>query len=140
MIIDIVLGGIFAGSVIVLWYQISLKIPQLVAIPDHVITERFHEDSAKRRLFILHLKAYYKEGRYKPLFWNFAAKLLYRVHLFLLKLDSGTVSLIKHIRAQNGSGNVSVKNADEQYWQKLQKKEEHSSPKNTRVEEVKRKE
>jgi hypothetical protein len=153
MFIDLTLFMVFLASTFVLWYRVSLKIPQVVAIPDQVITERLHEDSAKLRLFILHIKTYYREGQYKPYLWNFLLKTLYRLHLVLLKTDNVLGSYLKSIRAKaekegilvvklNGlpvpPGNGSAK--DSEYWQKLQDQTATTPAisKHTRIEEVKK--
>lgn len=146
MIIDFFLVLTFALSLFLIWYRVSLKLPELIAIPDQVITERLHEDSAKLRLFVLHIKMYYREERYKPVFWRFAGKTLYRFHLALLRLDNWTSVALRNIRARgvavngNGNGNSAEVRSSGDYWQKLQKQENTSSlPKNTRIEEVRKK-
>lgn len=143
MAIDISLGIVFLASIFILWYRVSLKIPELIAVPDQVITARFQEDSARLRLFVLHIKTYYKEEKYKPVFWKFIGKMIYRLHLILLKLDNGAVSLLKKVRAHgvaingNGEGNGDSVIKDGDYWQKLQNTP--SVPvKNTRVVEVRK--
>ena len=147
MFINLTLFVIFLASTFVLWYRVSLKIPQVVAIPDQVITERLHEDSAKARLFILQLKTYYREGQYKPYLWNFLLKSLYRLHLVLLKTDNAVVLYLKSVRTKAESegiavvklnGNGSAK--DHEYWQKLQDQAAAAPAisKHTRIEEVKK--
>jgi hypothetical protein len=98
MILNIILAVVFLSSASYLWYRTSLKIPELVAIPDRVITARLEEDSASVRLFLLHFKASLREGRHKKLFWSFLEKSVYRIHILLLKADNGTVFLLKKIR------------------------------------------
>lgn len=141
MLIDFSLIFIFVASALALWYKISLKIPELVAIQDQVITQRFHEDSARLRLFMLHLKTYYREGRYKPVFWNFIAKNLYRLHLVLMRLDNGTAALLKRVRAQIEDLETPISGQDRaDYWQRVQNLESNSisSPKNKSLSEVRK--
>ena len=102
MLIDILLGIIFVGSCFALWYRISEKIPQVVAIHDEVITQRLHENSARLRIFLLHFKTFYKEEYYLNLFWSFFGKVFYKLHIFVLRLDNYIISVLKKIRARNG--------------------------------------
>lgn len=102
MIINIVLAVLFLASAFALWYRLSVKIPELLAIPDHVIVERLHEDSARAQLFILHIKSYYRERQYEVTLWKVAAKLFYRFHLLLLRVDNGMVRLLKRAKVNGG--------------------------------------
>lgn len=132
MIIDFLLAIIFAASTATLWYRISGKLPELIAIPDQVITERFHEDSARLRLFVLNFKTWYKEQHYREAFWRVLVKALYKLHIFLLRLDNGIVALLKGLRE---SGKVSSVNGNADYWKELQ---QNSTPtvKDNRIREV----
>ena len=139
MVIDAALAIIFLGSAFLLWYRVSLRLPELIAIPDQVITERLHEDSARLRLFLLHLKKYYKEERHKEVFWIYLSKILYKTHLFLMRMDNWVVGVLRNAR-QNGEGvEKEVKEpSGPEYWKKLQ--ESNSSiitKKKQSVEEVK---
>lgn len=134
MLIDITLALIFVASVATLWYRVSDKLPELIAIPDQVITERFHEDSAQLRLFLLNIKTWYREQHYQDTFWRIYTKVLYKLHIFLLRLDNGIVALLKNVREEgkfidgNGSGNG-------EYWKQLQ--QESTPPvKDNRIREV----
>lgn len=143
MFIDITLFIIFLASICVLWYRISIRLPELIAVPDQVITDRFHEDSAKLRLFVLHLKTYYREKRYEPIIWNFFIKLFYRLHLGLLRLDNGVVAVLKRLRAKGEQAGIPVVklNGNGDYWQRLQEKDEPTvipPARNIRIEEVKK--
>lgn len=102
MLIDVLLGIVFFGSCYLLWYSISEKIPQVIAIPDEVITQRLHENSARLRIFLLHLKTFYKEEYYLNLFWNFLGKIFYKLHIFVLRFDNFIILILKKIRARNG--------------------------------------
>lgn len=124
MAIDLTLLGLFLISAFLLWYKLSVKLPQLVAIPDQVITERFHEDSAKLRLFVLHLKVYYREKRYKSVFWRFVGKNLFRLHVLILRFDNWMVRILKSAKAKSEfieGPEVPEKpeEASSVYWQKL---------------------
>lgn len=145
MIVDIFFAVSFLASAFIFWYRLSLKIPELIAIPDQVITERLEEDSAGMRLFLLRLKTYYREGRHKQVFWSFLGKVFYRIHLLLMRTDNGTVVLLKKIRAHggmvNGNGNTILKGKE--YWQKLQEPQEKASPLSAKtriIEEVRKRE
>lgn len=105
ILIDILLGLVFAGSAFTLWYKFSQKIPDLARIPDEVIVERLRNDSAKFRFFILHIKTFYKEQLYKDWFFNFLGKTLYKFHILILRFDNGTVGLLKKIKISNGVTN-----------------------------------
>ncbi len=100
MVISLIFSSVFLVSGYLLWSLLSQKIPQLVAIPDQVITERLHEDSAKLRLFLLHFKTFYREKKYQHYLWRHLGKVLYRLHLILLKVDNGVATLLKSIRAR----------------------------------------
>jgi len=138
MIIDITLITLFLVSVFILWYRLSIKIPELIAIKDQVIAERLTEDSAKFRLFILHFKSFFQDKRYNSFLLRFIEKLLYRFHIFLLRIDNINVLLLKKIRG-NGTENINgaLKNKDE-YWNEL--REETSTPKVSRIQEIRSKE
>ena len=99
MVLDIILGLAFLGSLFVLWYRVSQKIPELVLVPDTIIAERLKEDSAKVRFFILHIKTFYKEQHYKTLFFNFLGKTLHKSHIGLMKIDNLIVGYHKKVKA-----------------------------------------
>ena len=137
--IDLIFVLIFLVGVVGLWYRITQKIPELVAIPDQVITERLHEDSAQVRLFILHLKVFYKEARYKDFFYSFAGKLLYKLHIIILRMDNAVVWFLKRTKAAgalSGNGNG---NGNGEYWKQLQEGLSSPAVKNTRIQEVRTK-
>lgn len=98
MFIDAILGITFLGSLFFLWYRLSEKIPALVAVPDQVISDNFKEESAKVRLFILHLKTFYKEKHFREELLNFVYKILQRTHILLMKADNGLTRLLKSMR------------------------------------------
>lgn len=124
MVLDLLFFLVFVLSAFSLWYRISLKIPQLTAIPDQVIADRFYEDSAKIRLFLMHFKAWYEEKRHIVFFWKFFAKTLYKIHILLLRLDNTLVAWFKKSRGdtflENGGISNGSGNGTNDYWSKLQ--------------------
>lgn len=135
MLIDTSLALVFLGGLFLLWYRLSLKIPELVAIPDQVITERFHEDSARLRLFVLHIKTYYREEKHKLIFWKFIGKTLYKFHLLLLRVDNGTVSVLRKVKEHG----VAINGRNEENSAPKITEEENASAiiaRHSRVEEV----
>ncbi len=138
MIIDITLLLIFLAGAGGLWYKVTQKIPELVAIPDSVITERLQEDSAKVRIFLLHLKTFYREAKYKEIFLKIVGRALYKFHIIVLRIDNFLVRLLQKIKtagAFNGNGNT---NGD--YWKQLQGSVSDSTiSKNPRIQEVRKK-
>ena len=128
MLIDITLLLIFLAGLGGLWYKVTQKIPELVAIPDQVITERLHEDSARVRIFILHLKTFYREARYKEVFLKIAGRALYKLHIAVLRVDNFLTRLLQKIKttgAFNGNGNT---NGD--YWKQLKENNTDSTVSN----------
>lgn len=108
MLITLALGIVFFGSCFALWYRISEKIPQVVAIHDEVITQRLHENSARLRIFLLHFKTFYKEEYYHNLFWNFLGKICYKLHIAVLRIDNALLGFLKKIRARGGLAGLSI--------------------------------
>ena len=104
MAFDLFLAFVFLASAAALWYYISLKIPELVAISDAVIVERFHEDSAQIRIFLLHFKVFYREGRHREWLWKVSEKICHRAHIFLLRADNSIVGYLTKIRSRSGAG------------------------------------
>ena len=101
MLFNITLAISFLSSVLILWYRVSEKIPELIAIPDTVIFERLHEDSARIRIFLLHLKTFWREPQYQEAFRGFCEKILSRIHIALMRMDNGVNVLLKNIRSSN---------------------------------------
>ena len=148
MMFDIILAILFVGSIGVVWYRISERIPELVAIPDEVIVERLHEDSARIRVFVLNLKLWWREKQYREPLWRICEKIVYRLHIFLMRADNGTVGLLKKVRMLgglpngNGNGNGSGK---EPYAQAVAPEAQFTAvaastmlpfPRSTRIQEV----
>ena len=105
MLFDLFLAMIFIGSTAALWYFISLKIPELVAVSDAVIVERLHEDSARIRIFLLHFKIFYRQGRHRVWFWRMCGKACWRAHILFLRADNGIMKILQRIRASVESEN-----------------------------------
>ena len=134
MLFDFFLAAVFMVSASALWYLVSLKIPELVAISDSVIVERLHEDSARVRIFLLHFKTFYRQGLHWVWLRKLCEKVCHRLHIFLLRADNAVVALLRRIRTGGdldkvvSSGALSVK---EEYWfqlrqdQEVEKKEEN---------------
>jgi|GEM_PF-1613037 len=99
MLFNLFLIILFAGSIGILWHRISEKIPELVAIPDEVIVARLHEDSARVKIFLLHAKTFWREPRYRLIFWRSCEKICYRIHIIFLKMDNGLMALAKKVRS-----------------------------------------
>lgn len=114
MIIDITLAIIFIASVVMVRHRIYLKIPELAAVPDTVITERLERDSARIRLFLLRLKAIYNEKRITETFYRILVKTLYRFHIVVLRFDNGLVSYLKRLHAKGA-----FSNGNGEYWKQL---------------------
>lgn len=136
MILDIFLVITFLASIATLWYRISIKIPELVAIPDEVITARLQEDSARARLFVLQLKKYWREEKYKEAFWKILGKTLYKFHIALLRTDNWTTVLLKHIRARGAEING---NGSGEYLKQLQQESRETQVKGQKIQEVRMK-
>lgn len=101
MLIDITLIFLFVAATATVWYFVSLKIPELVAIPDEVINERLAEDSARFRLITVNIKGFYRQRGYLLLLLQFLVKILHKLHIVFLKIDNRVVSLLKRIREKN---------------------------------------
>lgn len=129
MAVDIIFIVVFLSSISALWYLVSRRIPELNAVPDYVMSARFEEDSAKLRLFILHFKIFFREKRYKYIILNFLGKVVYKIHIFLLRFDNLVIVLLKKIRG-NGNGGIinGWASGDKEYWEYLKKETPNESP------------
>lgn len=104
MAFDILLILIFLASAASLGYILSQWLPRLVAIPDEVITDHLHAQSAKFQLFLLNFKTFYRERKIQQWFWRFLMKVLQKFHILILKLDNGMTALIRIARTHGGNG------------------------------------
>ena len=102
MYIDIFLALAFCISIYVLWRRISEKIPELTLIPDQDLSVLVEENTAKLQLFFLHLfhfRSFYRERHYHGKVRLIAAKLLYKIHIAILRFDNGIIRMIKRMRS-----------------------------------------
>lgn len=145
MFFDILLVTLCIGSAVTIWYHLSLKIPELVAVPDEVIVERLHEDSAKISIFLLQFKTFLREGHYRIWLWKFCEKIFYRLHILFLRVDNSTVALLQKIRTVGGmssnginssgigagngvsNGNSQEAGANAEYWLKIREGQERKA-------------
>lgn len=135
MIVNIVLGVLFLGSTGMLLFLFRGKMPQLAAIPEYIIAERLHARSAKFRLFIFHFKSFFRERRYWEVILRITGKTLYRIHIVVMRVDNGLVTLLKKLRANgfaHGNGISSVAGSHE-YLNNLR---ERLPPSNQELHEV----
>lgn len=102
MILNVFLAILAIAGAGILWHRISHKIPELVAIPDEVIITRLNDDSAQVRIFLLHLRTFWREPRYQEAFWRFCEKMLYRAHIVLMRTDNGLAVLLRRVRNHAG--------------------------------------
>lgn len=125
MTIDILLGLIFVSSGIILWSRIARKMPEVAMIPHTVITEQLA--TSRRRfhivlLHILHFRTLYREHHYQDRFWQIIAKIVYRMHILLLRMDNRLVGILRRVRA---APEVESKGEmGENYWRDLKVREE----------------
>ncbi len=153
MILNFVLIAVFLTSISVLWYRLSQKIPELVAVPDDIIHEYIHGEIARRRSMIVSLiKAWYGNKSIQEIVLHSCGKVLYKFHIALLKADNAVVLVLKKVRV-NGSaaasssgnnGNGATAERSETYWKDLKgdRDQENVSPhmpRNIRIEEVRMK-
>lgn len=128
MIPEITLLFIFFVSIIILWYRITIKIPELIAVPDEVIAARLEEDSAKIRLFFLHFRVFFREKRYKKVFLRACEKMLHRIHIIIMRLDNSIVALLKKTSGGSNGEVPASKPIEEEksnriYWNYLKERE-----------------
>ena len=139
MYIDILLAAAFVVSCYLLWRRISEKMPELAAMPDQEVSVMLQENTAKIQVFALHLfhfRSFYRERHYQDKCWNFLAKMFFKIHIFVLRLDNGLIGLVKKIRLKTEPR----QNANPvDFFKELQEKEEVQSvvqPKGQRMNEI----
>lgn len=101
MVINILLAIAFLISIYMLWKRISLKIPELILIPDQHISELLEENKAKLQRFFLHLfhfRSFYQKRHYHERARYVFGKFLYRVHIILLRFDNKIIEHMKRMR------------------------------------------
>ena len=101
MFINIILLVIFLGSLFAVWYKISQRIPRLIAVSDEAIASYLKEESSKLHFFAVEIKSFYKDKRYKEWLRDVWAKLLYRFHILLLRVDNKITTVLKDLRVSN---------------------------------------
>lgn len=127
MTIDILLGLMFVSSGIILWSRIARKLPEVAMIPHTVITEELA--TSRRRfhiviLHILHFRTLYQGRHYQDRFWQVIAKMVYRVHILLLRMDNSLVNVLRRVRAVSEA--ESKVETGENYWKGLKVREDIS--------------
>lgn len=121
MMLDILLGVMFGSSSLVLGSMLSRKLREANQIPDHIIARHLQENPPRLQVFALHLfhfRFFYREGRYQEKFWNVIAKILYKVHIFLLKADNSLVRALKRVKAVDEEP-VHAAEPMPQFWKSL---------------------
>lgn len=123
MLLEIFLGFIFTASAYSLWYKLSVRLASIIYLPDRVIAQRLHKNSAKFRLFILYLRKFYQGQYYRAIFWNNCGKLFYRVHIFFLKLDNLLVKILQYIRNNKINSGQKLNN----FWKEIEEDIKYSN-------------
>jgi hypothetical protein len=97
--VDSLSGVLFLGTGYLLWGFLREKVPQALLIPDGVIFERYSEDVRKNKLWILPLKVFSGEIQYGEFFRQYSAKILYRIHISLLRMDNRIFATYNKVRS-----------------------------------------
>ncbi len=101
MYMDILLALALAVCGFLLWRRISQKIPELEIIPDQDLSVLLEENTAKIQRFFLHLfhfRSFYRERHYHEKVRAFGVKFLFRLHVFVLRMDNSIVRLMRRMR------------------------------------------
>ena len=104
MYIDILLALAFFVSTYFLRQRLMAKIPDLALIPDQDLSVLLEENTAKLQLFFVHLfhfRSFYRERHYHEKVHIIIVKLLYKIHIVMLRMDNRLVGMIQRIRAAN---------------------------------------
>ena len=99
---DVLSGILFLASGVFLWRFVRERIPQALAIPDETILERFREDAKKNRLWTLPLKVLYEEVHFWKFLHLYRARMFYRIHIRLLRLDNRVLAKYNRLKSVNG--------------------------------------
>ena len=92
------------------------KIPQLVAIPDTIVSQRLKESSRRLHTLILHVRAFCRHGAAPAGHAaRFLTRFLYGLHLVLLAGDKLLVRAMRTLR----EGELELMHAD--YWNQVRK-------------------
>ncbi|MEK7541755.1 MAG: hypothetical protein AAB533_02820 [Patescibacteria group bacterium] len=105
MLFDLTLIAAGVSSSAVLWYRVSQKIPELVAISDDIIIDRLHEDSARVRVFILNARRYWRQREHHQFLLRHTDRALHRLHIMMMRADNGVVAFHKKVRVLLGETN-----------------------------------
>ena len=138
MYIDILLALAFIISTYVLWRRISDKIPELIMIPDQNLSALLEENTAKFQVFLVHLfhfRSFYRSRHYHEKVRLFGAKLLYRIHIAVLRLDNRIILVLKRMRTGSEAAMVPGKD-NREYAVPVQEAEMPVSEKVNQVQEV----
>ena len=138
MYIDILLALAFGISIYILWRRVSDKIPELIATPDQDLSVLLEQNTAKLQRFFLHVfhfRSFYRERRYHANIRLFVAKLLYRIHIIVLRLDNRIVLVLKRMRTGDEAAIV-PENTSREYTAPVQAVEIPVSEKINQVQEV----
>ncbi len=112
MAVTLILGLVFFISSLVLWYRVSQRLPELIAIPEDAIRGRLAEgDTAVIRL-IMRVRALWDERYLQVLARSLGAKGLQKIHIVLMRLDNGVVGIMRKIRLENGLAQAGAASAD----------------------------
>ena len=119
IIVDILLGVVFIASVAVFWYRVSLRGQELAAASNTLVETRLRQDFARIRALGSEVLTFYRNEHVREATKYFGGKLLYRLHIFLLRLDNKIVSWLKSVRGNgNGiNGSASNGNGPKYSWQ-----------------------
>lgn len=135
MVINLILLAIFLGSIFAVWYKISQRIPKLAMVSEEAIASYLKEESTKLHFWVVEIRSFYKEGRYKEWLRNVWAKFLYRLHIVLLKLDNKVTTVLKNLRTlEKPAEKAENINTIQAIAEKVEEK--NVSQKITRVQEV----
>ncbi len=118
-IIDITLAAVFVGALATLWVKVSEKLPVLATVPDHVIVGELERHARRIRLLALPIKTFYQEKRYRDLFFNAIGKVVYRLHILVMRMDNSLVLVLKFIQRYAKNGYLVNGNGNGEYWKKL---------------------
>ena len=101
---DVLSGILFLASGVFLWRFVRDRIPQALAIPDETILERFREDAKKNRLWTLPLKVLYEEVHFWKFLRLYRARMFYRIHIRLLRLDNRVLARYNRLKSESEEG------------------------------------
>ena len=99
MIINLILLAIFLSSFFIVWCRVSQGIPRLATVSEEAIAAYLKEESSKLHFFVVEIKSFYRDKKYKEWLRVVWAKLLYRFHILLLKVDNKIITVLKDLRA-----------------------------------------